>query len=221
MHIVMSGLDPADIAGITDGMPAHTFTVLGDDRTAISAADVLFAWVNDETEPRTFADIGYALGCGTQVWVGCYQPARRLEPVLNHASVVWTEMTPRRALLAHLLGWNNIWRRVTDEERRRLRERVLEWVYVLTAGPYTKIGKAAHLDSRVKQISLQMPFAVTLAHAATFVNNAAVESALHTIFAAYRQNGEWFALRDDDLAWLLTVTEETLYQTYLSPTYRD
>ncbi len=75
------------------------------------------------------------------------------------------------------------------------------WIYVLDdqLGHY-KIGKAADLNRRVKQLRIQLPYPVTIHYAFQTTDQHSDEQVLHELFATKRLNGEWFRLDLEDLA---------------------
>lgn len=81
------------------------------------------------------------------------------------------------------------------------------YVYLLTAGPYTKIGRSESPDNRIETLKIQLPFPVEVAAVFPCSNHAAVEKALHTEFSDYRANGEWFQLPD----WALERLERAAF----------
>lgn len=76
------------------------------------------------------------------------------------------------------------------------------YVYVLESGPFFKIGRAQDLDRRVKQLKIQLPFPVTVAHTVRTNDAIAAELFFHEIFRGKRVNGEWFGLDRIDLEWI-------------------
>jgi hypothetical protein len=70
------------------------------------------------------------------------------------------------------------------------------FVYVLQAGEYYKIGKAKHLDGRIRQLKIQLPFPVQVCHAFPCEDYTATEQGAHVWWDRYRVNGEWFRLPD-------------------------
>ena len=76
------------------------------------------------------------------------------------------------------------------------------YVYVLESEnkEYYKIGKTKVLAVRViKQLKVQLPFAVNVAYAFATDDRSRDETKLHRHFRSKRLNGEWFALNEDDL----------------------
>jgi hypothetical protein len=67
-----------------------------------------------------------------------------------------------------------------------------EFVYVLKAGPYFKIGRTNDITKRIAQISLQMPFKVELFKVINTDDSHCLEEFLHEQWKQYRTNGEWF-----------------------------
>jgi hypothetical protein len=91
------------------------------------------------------------------------------------------------------------------DERRTLRVQkqeadpmYREFVYVLKAGPYYKIGRTLHLEQRTAQIALQMPFPVELFKVINTDNAAGLEALLHLLCYSDRVNGEWFRLSSEN-----------------------
>lgn len=78
-----------------------------------------------------------------------------------------------------------------------------EFVYVLKAGPYYKIGRTKNVESRIGTIALQMPFPVELFKVINTADSAWLEKLLHCFFGDKRVNGEWFALNDEESQWIL------------------
>ncbi len=73
-------------------------------------------------------------------------------------------------------------------------------VYLLKAGPHYKIGKAVEFDKRIKQLKIQLPFAIEVVHKIYAQNPSVAESQWHKRFANKRVNGEWFTLTEADVA---------------------
>jgi hypothetical protein len=66
-----------------------------------------------------------------------------------------------------------------------------------------KIGLTKNLTQRIKQLSTQPPFKLTLICAFRVVNASKYESILHLKYDAQRLNGEWFELSAEDVATLI------------------
>lgn len=84
------------------------------------------------------------------------------------------------------------------------------YVYVLSGGGYYKIGFSKHVNVRVKQISPKLPFDVKLVCTIETDDMVRAEAYLHGKYASKRAKGEWFALTDEDLEWLLD-TDALIY----------
>lgn len=76
-------------------------------------------------------------------------------------------------------------------------------VYVLQMGNHFKIGKSKRVDSRIREFSPKLPLPVTVVTTFLCKNYSQAESNLHLKFADKRTNGEWFALEQEDIEWLL------------------
>lgn len=76
------------------------------------------------------------------------------------------------------------------------------YVYFLKGDDFCKIGRTVDLDSRITTIRPKLPFETELALVIETDDPTALEIALHDRFAAKRANGEWFALTDEDIAWI-------------------
>ncbi|MEM8723329.1 MAG: GIY-YIG nuclease family protein [Cyanobacteria bacterium P01_G01_bin.39] len=79
--------------------------------------------------------------------------------------------------------------------------------YLIQGDGYFKIGKTTNLSIRSQQISLQLPFKVTLVHSISTNNIDEAERYWHTKFKSKRLNGEWFALVEGDVAEFLSIRE--------------
>lgn len=73
-------------------------------------------------------------------------------------------------------------------------------IYVLRAGEFYKIGRTRQLDSRIKALSIQLPFPVEVVHTFPSDDHVEVEQWIHDLFADKRANGEWFRLSEEDVA---------------------
>lgn len=165
---------------------------------AIEAADVVFAWIDQDNIHGTLIEMGYARGRGKPVWAA--SPAR-LSSLWFAYRTAWPRhygfSAPRHAL-RHLLLQEYLPIDMYQQNRPG-------YIYILRAGPYYKIGRAKSIDNRVKQITLQLPFPVELLHSIETPDYIAAEHTLHNQFAADRTNGEWFKLHSDDVEWLLQL----------------
>lgn len=65
-------------------------------------------------------------------------------------------------------------------------------VYFIQCGDLVKIGTAANPNRRISELRSANPYPLTLR--ATMAGGLATELALHALFQADRQQGEWFAL---------------------------
>jgi hypothetical protein len=91
----------------------------------------------------------------------------------------------------------------SKEIRRSVSAPIAGFVYIIgSPDGYCKIGRAKVLDSRLKQIALQLPFKVELIHSIAVADPIQAERVLHRRFADRRMNGEWFALTPEDIDWL-------------------
>lgn len=78
-------------------------------------------------------------------------------------------------------------------------------IYILKGDRFYKIGQAVKIDSRIEQFSPLLPFPVEFVHSFATDNMDAAEKELHERFADKHTHGEWFALTEDDVAWLKTM----------------
>lgn len=77
------------------------------------------------------------------------------------------------------------------------------FIYVLHAfDDIYKIGKAQHLDSRIYQLQIQLPYKVELVFSDCTHDLGAVEAGIHKHLSGCRINGEWFRLSPDDLQYV-------------------
>ena len=65
-----------------------------------------------------------------------------------------------------------------------------------------KIGKTKHVERRMNVFGVKLPFENRLIHLIASGNHHQTEVAFHKHFADKRLEGEWFALNQQDVAWL-------------------
>ena len=89
-----------------------------------------------------------------------------------------------------------------------------QYVYLIRCGDdFFKIGIATDPQDRLKQLQTGNPETLWLVKYFSFDNARLIEETLHNTFSAFRTNGEWFKLTDDqvnrilDLCALLQGTE--------------
>ena len=73
------------------------------------------------------------------------------------------------------------------------------YIYVLRGGELYKIGRSANPKARIKSLSTVSPVALEVICLSQTHDMVGVEIQLHERFADKRQQGEWFALTDDDV----------------------
>lgn len=79
------------------------------------------------------------------------------------------------------------------------------YVYLLGAPDFYKIGRAKNVDSRVKQLGIQLPWEIDLVHTIPCEDYISAERKLHRKFSDRRANGEWFMLTPDDVKWIKSI----------------
>lgn len=73
------------------------------------------------------------------------------------------------------------------------------FVYLIKSGRHFKIGKANSVETRHRQLKIQLPQAAEVVHKIKTDDPFGIESYWHRRFAEKRMNGEWFALSADDV----------------------
>lgn len=89
------------------------------------------------------------------------------------------------------------------------------YVYVLSAGPYVKVGRTKAPDRRIKALKIQLPFPVEVDVIIPCEDHVAAERYLHHFMRRERANGEWFDLSGDpymlpflrDIGWISLETD--------------
>lgn len=76
------------------------------------------------------------------------------------------------------------------------------FVYLAQWGNLYKIGMARNVRKRVRELGYDYP-GVELIHHFASDSMWRDETKLHDRFAACRVQGEWFALTEDDVTWIL------------------
>ena len=98
--------------------------------------------------------------------------------------------------------------RVLDRERGKAKYVITRGTVYLLQSPHGyKIGKALDAFGRTSYLSLKLPFDVLLKHTIKCADYTRAEQFFHERFADKRINGEWFALDDDDVKYILSVAE--------------
>lgn len=73
------------------------------------------------------------------------------------------------------------------------------FVYLLRSGTHYKIGKAMSVESRKRQLAIQLPKPIEEVHRIKTDDPLGIEAYWHRRFAAKRLNGEWFSLTAADV----------------------
>src|SRR5882762_9415077 len=82
-------------------------------------------------------------------------------------------------------------------------------VYIIKGGDCYKIGiTSAGIASRLRALQTSSPFPLIFVHQIATDNPRALESALHARFADQRRHGEWFALSNKDIRWLMRYSDK-------------
>jgi hypothetical protein len=99
----------------------------------------------------------------------------------------------------------------------------LETIYLISGGPYCKIGRTYNLENRLRTIQTTHPYPLTVAKVWQVSNGLEVERYLHQRFASFKMHGEWFQLPVHEVEALISVKEWHIEKTiYLAkvPTNR-
>lgn len=104
---------------------------------------------------------------------------------------------------------NHMMRPPTQEEREAVRSSLngaRSGIYfVLRPDGLCKIGKAQYLQARILRLQKENGYTLTFWHVVG-VASFAHERWFHRRFAHCRIEGEWFALSEEDLAWVKSLT---------------
>ncbi len=79
------------------------------------------------------------------------------------------------------------------------------FIYLMQWEDEYKIGKAVDVERRQKRLARELDRDITELHRIFSTDYTRAESDLHRKYADKRIHGEWFALDDDDVAWLMSV----------------
>ena len=86
-----------------------------------------------------------------------------------------------------------------------------EYVYLIKAGPYVKIGVAENPEKRIKEISTGCPFKPEIIATKQLGKLCyLVERYLHIKYVDKGTNGEWFELEESDIGYIKNTSEEQL-----------
>jgi hypothetical protein len=86
------------------------------------------------------------------------------------------------------------------EKIERKKER--GFIYILKSLEIYKIGRAKHLDSRIKAYKTENPHGIELLHQKEVDDYISVESNLLMKFKEKQVRGEWFKLSIEDIEWI-------------------
>lgn len=161
---------------------------------AIIASDVVFVWMDSTTAYGTLFELGFAVAHRKPIWWG--------QPTSNYdLDDMWFAHTTAREIV------------YGDDPLPLLRAlldkyapNITGYVYLLKSGDHFKIGKSKDVDRRLTQISPRTPLPVTLEHSIGSNDMHWLETQLHTKYARYRTNGEWFSLPPDAVTWIKAQT---------------
>lgn len=182
--------DDIDTADLTQAR-RHTVRLC---LNAILRSDVVFAWMDSSTAYGTLVELGFALAHRKPIWW-----AQRAENI--DMDDLWFIRVAAREVIqgddpATLL------RTLLDKHAPK----PTGYVYLLKSGDHYKIGKSKNVDQRVTQISPRTPLPVELLHSIGSNDMSWLEAQLHSKYAQYRTNGEWFALPSDAVEWITSQT---------------
>ena len=79
------------------------------------------------------------------------------------------------------------------------------FVYLMQWEDEYKIGKAIDVERRQKRIARELKRDITVLHRIFSTDYTRAESDLHDKYVDKCLHGEWFALDDDDVAWIMSI----------------
>jgi hypothetical protein len=74
------------------------------------------------------------------------------------------------------------------------------YVYLLKSGKYYKVGRSNAPGRREYELTIQLPERVVTVHTIKTDDPIGIERYWHQRFSERRKNGEWFALRREDVS---------------------
>lgn len=161
---------------------------------AIIASDVVFVWMDSTTAYGTLFELGFAVAHRKPIWWAAPQHNNDLDDMWFARTVAREEVYGSDPL--------PLLRTLLDKHAPT----ITGYVYLLKSGDHFKIGKSKDVDRRLTQISPRTPLPVALEHSIGSNDMHWLEAQLHTKYARYRTNGEWFALPPDAVAWFKEQT---------------
>jgi hypothetical protein len=81
----------------------------------------------------------------------------------------------------------------------------MEYVYLIRAYQWYKIGRTNYLSDRLASLSTLPPFDLELIHAIDCDDSRKAEAELHQTFAEKRVKGEWFLLSEEDVEVIMDI----------------
>lgn len=88
------------------------------------------------------------------------------------------------------------------EPRPKTKRSTAGYVYLIRCGEHYKIGITKTVSRRLTQFSTKLPVKPELVCSIPSPDMYTLEKELHNRFADKRSNGEWFALDDNDVAYI-------------------
>jgi hypothetical protein len=112
------------------------------------------------------------------------------------------EFCRSREGLDEVIGWCEQYLQsleVDSEEEASTDEGGFGYVYLFKSGRFYKIGKSNSAGRREYELNLQLPERVKTVHAIRTDDPSGIEEYWHKRFTTKQMNGEWFALKPEDI----------------------
>ena len=151
--------------------------------------------VKEQVERGVSEGIARAIADGTATLKQVQDEKQRLEEQLRQLDAAEQRIKAREAVEAQ---------RQREKAERKANKTTAGYVYVLkqVGGTHYKIGHTSNPDKRKHTFDVKLPFAVEFDILLKTDDRYTLEAQLHAHFAAKRVQGEWFALDDNDLAYI-------------------
>lgn len=93
---------------------------------------------------------------------------------------------------------------------------MISHIYIVSAGPFVKIGKANDVDKRIASMQTGSPYEIEFIHSSEVPLECAhdVEREAHSALSEYRFRGEWFMVEPAVAVEVVTTTAEAAAATY-------
>lgn len=98
-----------------------------------------------------------------------------------------------------------------EREAKKANRNKVGYIYLVEAdNGFCKIGKTKNVTNRVNEFGVKLPMKTRLVHSFQSSQYDQAEIALHEKYSEKRSHGEWFALTQEDIAYICSIQDNQL-----------